>query len=147
MGKLWAAEFCPQAEFVVKADDDMFVDLHAVLSFTRQFRSRPSYTAGRFLLCARVWRSTPVIRKPKSVDGKWFVTYEENKAGDGFLYAFSWSSNNSQGFVNNGVEMYLRIDTTRPTAWARSTSPTPPRPAASSGPPTSLSCSGLTTSG
>ena len=23
MGKLWASEFCPQAEFVVKADDDM----------------------------------------------------------------------------------------------------------------------------
>ena len=124
MGKLWAAEFCPQAEFVVKADDDMFVDLHAVLSFTRQFRSRPSYTAGRFLLCARVWRGTPVIRKPKSVDGKWFVTYEENKAGDSFLYAFSWG-NNSQGFM-----FCHRIDTTRPTAWARSTSPTPPRHAA-----------------
>ena len=23
MGKLWASNFCPQAEFVVKADDDM----------------------------------------------------------------------------------------------------------------------------
>ena len=30
MGNLWAAEFCEQAEFVVKADDDMFIDLYEV---------------------------------------------------------------------------------------------------------------------
>ena len=30
MGNLWAAEFCEQAEFVVKADDDIFIDLYEV---------------------------------------------------------------------------------------------------------------------
>ena len=30
MGNLWVAEFCEQAEFVVKADDDMFIDLYEV---------------------------------------------------------------------------------------------------------------------
>ena len=30
MGNLWAAEFCEQAEFVVKTDDDMFIDLYEV---------------------------------------------------------------------------------------------------------------------
>ena len=30
MGNLGAAEFCEQAEFVVKADDDIFIDLYEV---------------------------------------------------------------------------------------------------------------------
>ena len=30
MENLWAAEFCEQAEFVVKTDDDMFIDLYEV---------------------------------------------------------------------------------------------------------------------
>ena len=30
MGNLWVAEFCAQADFVVKTDDDMFVDLYQV---------------------------------------------------------------------------------------------------------------------
>ena len=47
MGALWAAEFCAQVEFVVKADDDMFVDLHLTLSLARRYRNTPSYTAAR----------------------------------------------------------------------------------------------------
>ena len=30
MGNLWVAEFCSQAEFVVKTDDDQFIDLYEV---------------------------------------------------------------------------------------------------------------------
>ena len=30
MGNLWVSEFCEQAEFVVKTDDDMFIDLYEV---------------------------------------------------------------------------------------------------------------------
>ena len=30
MGNLWVAEFCSQAEFLVKTDDDMFVDMYEV---------------------------------------------------------------------------------------------------------------------
>ena len=30
MGNLWVSEYCQQAEFVVKTDDDMFVDLYEV---------------------------------------------------------------------------------------------------------------------
>ena len=30
MGNIWAAEFCSQAEFLVKTDDDMFVDMYEV---------------------------------------------------------------------------------------------------------------------
>ena len=30
MGNLWVSQFCDQAEFVVKTDDDMFIDLYEV---------------------------------------------------------------------------------------------------------------------
>ena len=30
MGKLWVSQFCEQAEFVVKTDDDQFIDLYEV---------------------------------------------------------------------------------------------------------------------
>ena len=30
MGHLWVSEFCDQAEFVVKTDDDVFIDLYEV---------------------------------------------------------------------------------------------------------------------
>ena len=31
MGNLWVSHFCKQAEFVVKTDDDMFIDLFEVI--------------------------------------------------------------------------------------------------------------------
>ena len=38
MGYLWVAEFCSQADFVVKTDDDLFVDLYEVnISFILQW--------------------------------------------------------------------------------------------------------------
>ena len=34
VGNLWVSKFCSQAEFVVKTDDDMFVDLYEVKNFS-----------------------------------------------------------------------------------------------------------------
>ncbi len=34
-GKLWVSTFCEQAEFVVKTDDDMYIDLYATYALTR----------------------------------------------------------------------------------------------------------------
>ena len=34
-GKLWVSNFCEQADFVVKTDDDMFIDLYATYFLTR----------------------------------------------------------------------------------------------------------------
>jgi hypothetical protein len=34
-GKLWVSTFCEQAEFVVKTDDDMYIDLFATYAITR----------------------------------------------------------------------------------------------------------------
>ena len=39
MGNLWVSEFCEQAEFVVKADDDVFIDIFEVTRWTF-FRSQ-----------------------------------------------------------------------------------------------------------
>ena len=37
-GLLWASMFCEQAEFIVKSDDDMYVDLYEVFAVTRNYR-------------------------------------------------------------------------------------------------------------
>ena len=44
---LWVSEFCEQAEFVVKTDDDMFVDLYEVYTLTRGYLSSSYYTSNR----------------------------------------------------------------------------------------------------
>ena len=47
MGNLWVSEFCEQAEFVVKTDDDIFVDMFEVYSYTRPFLTSPHYKSDR----------------------------------------------------------------------------------------------------
>ena len=37
MGKVWVSEFCSQAEFVIKTDDDTYIDLCSVYSVTRKY--------------------------------------------------------------------------------------------------------------
>ena len=39
MGKLWVSVFCEQAEFVVKTDGDMFVDLYEVFALTMSYKN------------------------------------------------------------------------------------------------------------
>ena len=39
MGNLWVSEFCEQAEFVVKTDDDMFIDLFEVSDLLELFKA------------------------------------------------------------------------------------------------------------
>ena len=47
MGKLWVSEFCEQAEFVVKTDDDMYVDLFEMYSLTRGYLNNLQYQTNR----------------------------------------------------------------------------------------------------
>jgi len=72
LGNLWVSEFCNQAEFVVKTDDDMFVDLYEVYSFTRDYLTNTQYIHNKFLLCP-AWRGLPIIRD----NTKWGVSYED----------------------------------------------------------------------
>ena len=47
MGNFWVSEFCEQAEFVVKTDDDWFVDLYEVYFMTRGYLNSSYYTSNR----------------------------------------------------------------------------------------------------
>ena len=47
MGNVWVSEFCEQAEFVVKADDDQFIDLYEVYFLTRAYLNSSDYTTNR----------------------------------------------------------------------------------------------------
>ena len=47
MGNLWVAEFCSQAQFVVKTDDDMYVDLYEVQTLTRRHLNTSHYAKDR----------------------------------------------------------------------------------------------------
>ncbi|XP_023330624.1 beta-1,3-galactosyltransferase 1 isoform X3 [Eurytemora carolleeae] len=78
-GKLWVSEFCEQADFVVKTDDDMFIDLYATYFFTRQYLEGPEYKKNSFLLCP-IWNGMQILRDPKS---KWFVSYDDISKEDG----------------------------------------------------------------
>ena len=50
MGKLWVTQFCTQAEFVIKTDDDVFIDLYSVFAFTRKFLYTEVSIHNRFLI-------------------------------------------------------------------------------------------------
>merc|ERR1712106_1093846 len=72
-GLLWVSNFCSQAEFVVKTDDDMYVDLYQVYTITRRHLSHQAYLSSSFLLCP-VLSSLPIVRDRAS---KWFVSQAE----------------------------------------------------------------------
>ena len=37
MGHMWVSNFCNQAEFVVKTDDEIYVDIYGTYEVTRRF--------------------------------------------------------------------------------------------------------------
>ena len=49
-----------QAKFVVKTDDDQYIDLYEVLVLTASYSESPHYMRDRFLLCP-VWRGMPIM--------------------------------------------------------------------------------------
>ena len=60
MGKLWVSQFCEQAEFVVKTDDDQYVDLYEALVLAGRYSKSVHYVRNRLLLCP-VWRGLPIL--------------------------------------------------------------------------------------
>ena len=37
LGHMWVSSFCSQAEFVVKTDDEIYVDIYGMYALTRKF--------------------------------------------------------------------------------------------------------------
>lgn len=69
MGFRWAVQFCAEAKFVLKTDDDVFVDVGNVLKLTEENKNElESGIAGS---CS-VWR-----RPIRETDSKWYVSNAE----------------------------------------------------------------------
>lgn len=69
MGIQWVLEFCPQAKFVVKTDDDIFLDLFEINFLVSKYKMSAQFNEGKFLLC-------PVLQDndiKKDSGNKWFV--------------------------------------------------------------------------
>ena len=64
MGLKWVSEFCPTANFAIKADDDAFIDIFHLIDLI-EYQKDPN----RLILCAR-WDPSPILRDPAS---KWYV--------------------------------------------------------------------------
>jgi hypothetical protein len=73
MGLQWAAKYCMQATYVLKQDDDIFVDfyqLHDIMKSTEQF----VHLQTKNLIWGKVLSNQKVVRDPQS---KWFVPETE----------------------------------------------------------------------
>jgi len=70
MGKHWASTFCPQAEFIVKTDDDMFIDMYAAYQVSREYLEDSRYKSGGFLMGPTA--VGPILRY-----SKWEVSTDE----------------------------------------------------------------------
>jgi hypothetical protein len=71
MGCKWTTQFCPSADIVVKADDDMVVDVYLLFRHIASLRSQGKVLTNT-ILCD-VWYHRSVER----ASGKWKVSEEE----------------------------------------------------------------------
>lgn len=74
MGKHWVANYCPQAEFVIKTDDDMFIDMYGTYHITRNYVNDERYAGGNFMMGGLV-HGSPILR-----GGQWTVSLAEISA-------------------------------------------------------------------
>lgn len=74
MGYLWVLNHCSHAKFVLKADDDAFIDIFQLFKFIlRTFGSEPEAA----LICNVFPEGTKPVRRSDAQGKKWIVTYEE----------------------------------------------------------------------
>ena len=73
MALKWVSLYCMHAHFVLKTDDDVFVNLFAVVRHLRVVERDDGRPVRAFLQCM-VWHRMKVVREPKS---KWYISREE----------------------------------------------------------------------
>ncbi|KAL4239999.1 hypothetical protein ACF0H5_000794 [Mactra antiquata] len=71
MGLHWVENFCAQAKFVLKVDDDTMVDVYHLVDFL--LHKSPDGNIDNFLYCSPYKNQGPV----KYTDSKWFVSKKE----------------------------------------------------------------------
>ncbi|XP_066299986.1 uncharacterized protein [Branchiostoma lanceolatum] len=69
----WAFQYCPQAKYVMKTDDDAFVNVYKLVNHLGQLEGNDS----RWFVTGRVYTDTKPVRDPTGSSKKWFVTREE----------------------------------------------------------------------
>ncbi|KFD67201.1 hypothetical protein M514_07568 [Trichuris suis] len=67
----WAAKYCPMAKYILKVDDDMYVNTFAIMRFFRKHEPLKSSTKAFYCF---VWRGIGVERYKGA---RWYVSYEE----------------------------------------------------------------------
>lgn len=82
MGMKWVATYCPQAEFVLKTDDDSWVDIFQLAEILLKRRGEK-----RLCMCNE-WVGMPVLRDKGS---KWYVSEEELKGKTFSPYCSGWA--------------------------------------------------------
>ena len=68
----WARQFCPEADFLLKTDDDMFIHMKRLLSTTKTLRASTLSPNG--IIVGNVAAGWKPVRNPNS---KYFITQEQ----------------------------------------------------------------------
>lgn len=90
MGLQWVSTYCSKAEFVLKMDDDIYVNIFRLVELLDERFPRVKNTKTRLggnLACYHQ-RSMPVVRDPLS---KWFVTQDEFSKDTFDDYCSGWA--------------------------------------------------------
>lgn len=71
-GLKWAAKYCSKAEYILKSDDDILVNLHRVVQYIRD-TVEPTRGRKKLILCNQ-WLRMKILRDKKS---KWYIPEED----------------------------------------------------------------------
>lgn len=71
MGLKWVSYYCKSAKFILKTDDDIFVDIIQLISFLRGYLVN-SFPPKNFMSCYVIYKPIP----KRSIKDKWKVSYE-----------------------------------------------------------------------
>ncbi|KAH9501888.1 hypothetical protein DERF_012697 [Dermatophagoides farinae] len=106
MGLKWINHFCPHASYILKADDDIFIDLHQLIYYLHgKFGDHPQ----RLMACY-VNKNSRVSR---SYRNKWRVSYKEYSEQYYPAYCDGWTI-----IMSNDITLDLyRIAGNRPLLW------------------------------
>jgi len=70
MGLKWISSFCQHAEFLLKSDDDIFINIFSLVTHLRRISLQRGGPVRKLLLCL-VWYRMKVMRDPRS---KWYLS-------------------------------------------------------------------------
>lgn len=110
MGLKWAKDYCSNAKFVIKMDDDIVVNVERISKLLYSFKLPKS---GNFM-AGYILRNMLPIREPAN---KWYVTFEEYKQKTYPLFVSGWfyvtnPSTSAKLIALSKVTKYFWIDDT-----------------------------------